>query len=80
MGAQVVVHAGGRAQIREVHAGAGFLSQPSLRPYFGLGDATRIDRIEVRWPFRRGTPPRVEVLEDLEVDRVIRIGYPGQGS
>ena len=50
LGARVEVHAGGRVLAR-VHDGkSGYLSQSSLPLYFGLGDATKVDRISVRWP------------------------------
>ena len=71
IGARVTLRAGGRTRVKEVAAGTGFLSQGSPRLHFGLGDARRVDRLEVRWP--RG---RVQVLEGLGVDRgyVIREG------
>ncbi len=53
VGARVVVEAGGRRQVREVRAGSSYLSQDDLRLHFGLGAATRVDRIEVRWPSGR---------------------------
>ena len=34
----------------EVVSGGSYYSQNSLTLYFGLGQANRIDRIEVRWP------------------------------
>jgi len=49
-GARVAVTAEGRTQTRELHLGESFASssEPVLR--FGLGAATRADRIVVRWP------------------------------
>jgi len=35
---------------REVHAGSSYLSSEDPRPHFGLGDATDIRGIVVRWP------------------------------
>jgi hypothetical protein len=51
IGAWVTVRAGGITQTR-YHAGkSGYLSQSASLPlYFGLGDATRVDEVEVRWP------------------------------
>ena len=37
-------------QIDEVRSGGSYLSQSDLRLHFGLGAATRVDRITVRWP------------------------------
>ncbi len=61
VGARVTVRAGGRRQVREVHAGSGYLSGSSLVQHFGLGRATRIDSLEVRWPSGRRT--RIGPLE-----------------
>jgi hypothetical protein len=50
IGARVRVVVGGEAQIREISGGSGFLSQNSLAAEFGLGSASVVDTIEVRWP------------------------------
>lgn len=40
-----------RTVLTKVHDGKlGYLSQSSLPLYFGLGELTKIDRIEVTWP------------------------------
>jgi len=44
------VTAGGKTQIREVRAGSSYLGQHDLRCTPGLGRATTIDRLEIRWP------------------------------
>ena len=36
--------------MREVKAGSSYLAQNDLRTHVGLGRATQIDRIEIRWP------------------------------
>ncbi|MDQ1470548.1 MAG: enediyne biosynthesis protein, partial [Bryobacterales bacterium] len=48
--ARITVEAGGRRQIAEVAGGGSYYSQSSLTQYFGLGKATTVDRLEVRWP------------------------------
>ncbi len=50
IGARIRVVAGGLSQIREVSGGSGYLSQSSLTAEFGLGSATVVDTVEVRWP------------------------------
>ena len=50
IGARVTVWVSGRQLVQTVEAGSGYLAQSSKRLHFGLGDATAIDRIEVRWP------------------------------
>ena len=37
-------------QTREISAQTGYCSQNSLVAHFGLGDATQIDNLEIRWP------------------------------
>jgi enediyne biosynthesis protein E4 len=36
--------------LRFVDGGNGFAGQSSMRLHFGLGAATAIDKVEVRWP------------------------------
>jgi hypothetical protein len=50
IGARVRLTAGGVTQVDEVRGGGSYYSQNDLRPHFGLGDATAVDRVEVRWP------------------------------
>ncbi|REJ85733.1 MAG: hypothetical protein DWQ30_01840 [Acidobacteria bacterium] len=50
LGAIVRVTAGGRTLTQQVDGKSGYLTQSSLPLYFGLGEATGVDRIEVRWP------------------------------
>ena len=54
VGARVVLEAGGRRQIREARTAMSYLSQGDRRMHFGLGAATAIDRLVVRWPGRTG--------------------------
>jgi hypothetical protein len=50
IGALVTVHVGREVMVRQVHGAGGYLSQSSKTAHFGLGDRTRVDRVEVRWP------------------------------
>jgi hypothetical protein len=68
VGAQVTVVADDLTQVDEVHSGRGYQSHWGSRLHFGLGGRDRIDRIEVRW-IGGGT----DILEDVEVDRVLTI-------
>jgi len=49
-GARVQVVAGGLTQIDEVRANSSYLSASDPRLHFGLGRATRVDLILIRWP------------------------------
>ena len=53
IGASVYLTAGGTTQRADVLAGGSFASSSDPRPHFGLGPATRIDRIEIHWPSHR---------------------------
>ena len=50
LNARVKIVAGGMTQTGEVLSGGSYLSQNDLRVHFGLGAATKIDDVEVRWP------------------------------
>src|SRR5262249_9277929 len=50
VGALVRVHVGDQVLVRQVQAAGGYLSQSSRTLHFGLGERTRVDRVEVRWP------------------------------
>jgi hypothetical protein len=50
IGAVVEVEAGGVKQRAERTAGSGYLSQDDWRLHFGLGAATKVDKITVTWP------------------------------
>ena len=68
IGARVALTAGGVTQRDFVKATTGFATQCMLGLHFGLGDAQKIDAIEIRW--RDGT---VETHRDLPVDKRIVI-------
>ncbi len=53
VGATVWVTANGFRQRADVIAGGSFASSPDQRPHFGLGTATAIEKLEVRWPSGR---------------------------
>jgi hypothetical protein len=50
IGARVRVTAGGITRTDEVRGGGSYVSQNDLRAHFGLGTASRVERVEVRWP------------------------------
>ena len=50
LGATITVRLGDRIQTRLVQSGSSYLSQDDMRQHFGLGDATTVDAVEVRWP------------------------------
>jgi len=59
LGTVVTVLAGGKRWRRGIHGGSSYLSSSEPVAHFGLGAATAVDRIEVRWPdgLRESFPP-----------------------
>lgn len=49
-GAIVEIEAAGRRQVSQVKGGGSYLSTSDPRLFFGLGQATLVDRITIRWP------------------------------
>jgi hypothetical protein len=68
IGARVACVTGKFRQVEEVRSGGSFFSQNDLRVHFGLGTASRIDLIEIRWP--GGT---VDRLIDCGVDQILHV-------
>ena len=66
IGARVTLTADGRSQIREVTAGASNSSQNMLPVHFGLGQASKVDEIRVRWP-----SGRQQILRDISPNHVL---------
>jgi hypothetical protein len=66
----VKVVSGNLVQYDTVRSGGSYLSSSDLRLHFGLGAATRIDRIEVRWP---SGPAEAEVISNPPVDHLLVI-------
>jgi len=64
IGARVTAKIGGGMQAAEVRSGGSYISHNDMRVHFGLGDATRIDALEVRWP-----GGLIESFKDLTADR-----------
>jgi len=72
LGATIRLHANGQTYMKYNDGKFGYLSQSVLPLYFGLGDATKIDNIEVDWPSGR----KQVVRRDLEVNQTLRISEP----
>jgi hypothetical protein len=53
VGARVVIHSGGRRQVTQRVGGGSYLAACDGRLHFGLGAATAVDSVEVRWPSGR---------------------------
>jgi enediyne biosynthesis protein E4 len=50
IGARVTLKVGKRMLVNEVRSGSSYISNSDMRLHFGLGGASKIDLLEVRWP------------------------------
>jgi len=71
IGARVRLQVGSRVLVRQVDAAGGYLAQSSRTLHFGLGEATRVGRAEIRWP-----SGIVQTIDDLPVGKVTSITEP----
>jgi enediyne biosynthesis protein E4 len=68
VGARVELKTGAMTQVDEVRAGDSYISHSDWRLHFGLGAATTVDEITIRWP-----GGAVEKLTKVKADQVVRI-------
>jgi hypothetical protein len=68
VGARVTLKAGGLTQIDEVHAGDSYISHSDWRLHFGLGKATTVDEITIKWP-----SGKIEKMNKVAPDRVVTV-------
>ncbi|NNE09194.1 MAG: hypothetical protein HKN20_11590 [Gemmatimonadetes bacterium] len=68
IGARVEIEIAGQTQFREIQAGTSYLSQNDHRAHFGLGGATLVDRVEVRWP-----SGIVDVMTNVAADQSLTV-------
>ena len=68
IGARLIATVAGQPLVRELYPINSFSSQMPNLVHFGLGEATRVDRLVIRWP--SGT---VQELTDLPADRHILV-------
>jgi hypothetical protein len=74
IGALVTVTAGANKRVAPVLSGSSFYSQNSFALHFGVGSATRTDKLEVRWPCGE-----VQSWQNLGVDRTLKV-VEGRGE
>ncbi len=73
IGARVRVTAGGKTWMQEVQSARAYLSSAEACAHFGLGAATKVDRLEVEWP--SGIR---QVLEGLEANQRLTVTEKGE--
>jgi hypothetical protein len=68
VGAKVTVTAGGVRRVQYMGLSQGHISQSVTPVHFGLGRATKVDSVEVRWP-----SGIVQTVTDLPVDQLVEL-------
>jgi hypothetical protein len=74
VGARVTVVAAGLKQMNEVRSGDSYISQNDMRLHFGIGAATKVERVEVLWP-----SGRKEAFENLKANQIATL-EEGKGT
>jgi enediyne biosynthesis protein E4 len=69
IGARVRAVVGNHSQLDEVRSGSSVMSQSDLRIHFGVGKASVVDLVEVRWP----TTQKLERFEKVKVNQILTI-------
>jgi hypothetical protein len=68
IGARLKLSVGGKVLRRDVKAGSSYLAQNDSRVHFGLGEAQRAERLEIRWP-----SGRVELIENVQANQILTV-------
>jgi hypothetical protein len=72
-GARVNVTAGSRVFQSEARCPTSYVFQNDTRLHFGLGQESKVDRVEIRWPKPGG---QIQVLTNIPVDQLVCIQEP----
>ena len=75
IGARITWEAGDLKRSRLKVGGGSYLSSHDPREVLGIGERSKIDKLEIRWPLPSG---RVETFTDLSIDKYITI-VEGEG-
>jgi len=65
IGARITLKVGRRTLVDEVRSGSSYFSQSDMRVHFGLGQAAKIEELEIRWP-----SGLIERFDDLPVNAI----------
>ena len=70
LGAKISIHHQGKRQFHEHSVYRGFQSSVDPHVFFGLGDASQVDSLQVVWP-----DSKVQVLRDIPADQTYTLAY-----
>src|SRR5438067_789600 len=67
IGARITMKANGRVFVDEVRSGSSYSSSNDMRVHFGLGAATKVESLEVRWPsgLMESFDPKVDAINTV---------------
>ena len=68
IGARLRLSVGGKILVRDVKAGSSYLAQNDRRVHFGLGNAVKADRLEIRWP-----GGAIDTIEGIEANQILTV-------
>lgn len=71
IGARILLTTDGRTQTRDIRSSSGYLSQSDPRAHFGLGSATRAQKVEIRWP-----SGQTQVIADVQANQILTVTEP----
>jgi hypothetical protein len=74
IGARIRVTVGTRTLVDQVDGGTSYLAQNDPRVHFGLGQASKADRVEVMWP-----GGRVDTIQNVPANHIVTV-REGQGE
>lgn len=73
IGARLVAESNGQKLVRELFPNNGFLGQNAAHVHFGLGQATKLDKLSIRWP--NGA---TQEFKNLDLNRHVRFTEESQ--
>jgi hypothetical protein len=68
LGTWIEIYYGGKQQAYEQTPYRGYLSTIDMRPHFGLGHATKVDSVIIKWPGNKK-----QVLQNVNADQTITV-------
>lgn len=71
LGARVEIFTGANSQTREIYTSGGFLSTDEPIAHFGIGKATKADRVKILWP-----SGATQEVKDLKAGKIHTIDEP----
>jgi hypothetical protein len=83
IGAKITLRYGQRTAVDEVRSGSSYISQSDMRVHFGLGSATKVESVQVRWPsglVERYDNPPIDAINTLREGSGMAVNPPAQKS